>query len=116
VDAGAAFNVLHVCGKELRLESYADYPSHAVNWAAQSGNPSLAEGKSIFNRTVMGGLDQEGAILTGRRESVEEEVVRALREVGTRGFILGAGCALTKRVPSERIAWVRKSLTRTSPC
>jgi len=108
-EAGATFNLLHVCGKELRLEAYADYPSHAVNWAPQSGNLSLAEGRRLFGRTIVGGLDQSGPILTGTREQVTEEVENAIGEMGTRGFILGAGCALTSSVSPERIHWVREA-------
>ena len=109
-DAGATFNVLHACGKELRLGPYADYPSHAVNWAAQSGNLSLREGKRLFKRTIMGGLDQQGPILTATQKEVTQEVESVVDGVGERGFILGAGCALTRKVPSERILWVRDVL------
>jgi uroporphyrinogen decarboxylase len=109
-DAGATFNVLHACGKDLRLGPYADYPSHAVNWAPQSGNLSLREGRRLFNRTMMGGLDQAGPILTGTEKEVTQEVERAIDGVGDRGFILGAGCALARKVPPERILWVRDAL------
>ncbi len=108
-DAGAAFNLLHLCGEGLRLEAYADYPAHAVNWAPQRGNSSLSEGRRIFKRTIVGGLDEAGPILTGPRELVVTEVERAIGEVGTRGFILGAGCALTRSVSPERIQWVREA-------
>ncbi len=109
-DTGGTFNVLHVCGKNLRLGPYVDYPSHAVNWAPQSGNLSLPEGRRLFRRTIMGGLDQGGPILAGTHREVTEEVSRAIDEVGERGFILGAGCALTRKVSSGRILWVRDAL------
>lgn len=109
-DAGAAFNVLHTCGKNLRLGSYADYPSHAVNWAPQSGNLSLEEGRRLFGRPIMGGLDQGGAILTGSKSEVTDEVRNVVGRVGERGFILGAGCALTRKVSADRILWVRDAL------
>ena len=112
-NSGATFNLLHVCGNDLRLEAYRDYPAHAVNWAPQSGNTGLAEGKKLFKRTVVGGLDQAGPLITGTREVVIAEVRKTIAEMGTRGFVLGAGCALQGRVPVERINWVREALRTT---
>ncbi len=109
-NAGATFNILHVCGKELRLQAYAEYPSHAVNWAPQSANLSLQDGARLFKRTIIGGLDQEGPLLNGTRRAVTDEVVRAVEEHGRRSFILGAGCALTRRVHPHRVRWVRDAL------
>lgn len=109
-DAGATFNVLHVCGKNLRLEPYADYPSQVANWAPQSGNLSLQEGRRLFKRTIMGGLDQGGPILTGTEKEVMQEVESVVDAAGERGFILGAGCALSRKVSAERILWVRDAL------
>jgi uroporphyrinogen decarboxylase len=109
-DAGGVFNLLHICGKDLRLEAYADYPAHAVNWAPQLGNLSLKEGRELFRRTIVGGLDQAGAIVAGTEAEVVAEVNAAIREMGQTSFMLGPGCALTSRISPERIRWVREAL------
>lgn len=107
--AGAEFNLLHICGAGQRLESYVDYPVQAVNWAPQMNNLSLAEGRKLFMQTILGGMDQHGAIRTGPREAVEQEVSQVLKEIGRESFILGAGCAVVGEVPTEHFVWAREA-------
>ena len=109
-EAGAAFNLLHVCGENLRLQEYAEYPAHAVNWSPQLGNLSLAQGRRVFNRTITGGIDQNGAIIHGSQKDVSAEVLKAVDEMGTTGFMLGAGCALAEAVPTPRLSWVKQAV------
>ena len=109
-EAGATFNLLHVCGENLRLQEYADYPAHAVNWSPQLGNLSLAQGRRLFNRTITGGMDQNGAIIHGSQKDVSAEVLKAIDEMGTTGFMLGAGCALAEPVPTRRISWAKQAV------
>jgi uroporphyrinogen decarboxylase len=108
--AGAEFVLLHICGANQRLEFYTDYPSQVVNWAPQQGNLSLKEGQALFNRTVMGGLDQNGALSTGPRAAIEAEVQAVLAEMGTQRFILGAGCAVAGPPPLEHYVWAKEAL------
>lgn len=105
--AGATFNLLHVCGAAQRLEAYAGYPVDVVNWAPQMGNPSLVEGRRLLGKTVLGGLDQSGPLSTASRPAIEHEVREAVATVGARGFMLGAGCAVTGEVDPEVFAWAR---------
>jgi uroporphyrinogen decarboxylase len=109
-EAGAWFNLLHVCGENVRLPAYTDYPAQAVNWAAQLGNLNLSEGRKLFKRTVVGGMKQDGVLLSGSQEDILSEVRLAVREIGSTGFMLGAGCALTKAVPAERLLWAKEAL------
>src|SRR2546428_1548910 len=103
-EAGATFNLLHVCGEKVRLQEHADYPAHAVNWSPQLGNLSLAQGRRAFNRTITGGIDQNGAIIHGSQSNGSAEDRKAIAEMGTRGFMLGAGCALAQPVPARRLS------------
>lgn len=110
-EAGATFNLLHICGESIRLPLYADYPAHAVNWAPQLGNLSLSEGKALFQRAIVGGVDQRGPIVTGPRSAIETEVHRALDEMGTVGFMVGAGCTVPSDIPIEHLVWAREAVT-----
>ncbi len=110
LDAGSEFNLLHMCGGGLRMDAYKDYPAHAVNWATQANNPSLADGRNIFSQTLVGGMDQAGALVTGAPEDVESEVRLALAEAGGLNFILGAGCALVGEAPTQNLAFAREAL------
>ena len=105
--AGATFNLLHVCGAGQRLEAYAGYPVDVVNWAPQMGNPSLIEGRRMLGKTVLGGLDQSGPLSTASRPAIEHEVREVVAASGARGFMLGAGCAVTGEVDPEVFAWAR---------
>ncbi|MFW6115811.1 MAG: uroporphyrinogen decarboxylase family protein, partial [Chloroflexota bacterium] len=110
--AGASFNLLHVCGQQVRLRAYAHYPAHAANWGPQHHNPGLAEGKAILGRTVIGGVDERGPIVTGPRAAIEAEVSATINAMGTRGFIIGAGCTVPDDVPVEHLIWARAAAAR----
>ena len=109
--AGATFNLLHVCGADQRLEAYAGHAVDVVNWAPQMGNPSLVEGRRLLGKTVLGGLDQSGPLSTASRPAIEREVREAVAAFGARGFMLGAGCAVTGEVDPEVFAWARDAAT-----
>jgi len=113
-DSGASFNLLHICGEGIRLEAYADYPAHAVNWATQLNNLSLANGRRLFRRTVVGGVDQRGPIVTGSRKEIAAEVGRAIVEMGTTGLMIGAGCTVPSETPIERLVWAREAVAQVS--
>ena len=64
----------------------------------------------MFNRTITGGIDQNGAIIHGSQKDVSAEVLKAVDEMGTTGFMLGAGCALAEAVPTPRLSWVKQAV------
>jgi hypothetical protein len=55
-------------------------------------------------------MKQDGALVSGSKEDIVSEVQRAVREMGSTGFMLGAGCALAKAVPAERLLWAKQAL------
>jgi uroporphyrinogen decarboxylase len=103
--AGSSFDLLHICGAGLRLEGYADYPAHAVNWAPQLANLSLSGGRALFGRPIVGGVDQRGPIVAGPRDRIVAEVQAAVAEVGRAGFIVGAGCTVPNDIVVPHLAW-----------
>ncbi len=107
--AGATFNLLHICGPGIRLEEYSGYPAQAVNWAPQLGNLSLRRGKELFQRTVVGGVDQRGPIVDGTPAEIAAEVHAAIAEVGSAGFILGAGCTVPSDIRIENLVLARQA-------
>jgi len=112
--AGGTCNILHICGKEQRLESYVDYPAQVVNWAPQLDNPSLQEGKKLFKQAILGGVDQRGVITTGPRQAIEAEVHSVLETIGLQHFILGPGCAVIGSKSTEHFVWAREAAIRSS--
>jgi uroporphyrinogen decarboxylase len=110
--AGASFDLLHICGANLRLDGYAHYPAHAANWATQLGNPSLSAGRGVFGRPIVGGVDQRGPIVGGSRQAIAAEVQAAIAEAGRSGFIVGAGCTVPNEISVEHLAWAIEAAHR----
>jgi uroporphyrinogen decarboxylase len=100
----AWFNVLHLCGSNLNFGLARDLPAQAVSWSIHNrGNPSLAEGREIAGRAVMGGLAQRATLVYGPPPRVEEEARAAVRETGGRGLLLAPGCSVPPRVRSVNL-------------
>lgn len=97
------FNLLHICKDHIRLPLYVDYPAHAVNWAATKHNPSLKEGKDLFKRTIVGGMDDRGVMVTGSPSEITATAEAVIRDFGPNGFMLGADCTLPTDVPIDNI-------------
>lgn len=102
----AEYLVGHFCGANLNLERFTDYPVHLANWAYQSNNPSLRQGQAILGGvSVLGGLDERGALVFGPRQALQREIERALAEMGAEGFMLGAGCTVPNDAPVENLVY-----------
>ena len=101
----AWFNVLHLCGSNLNFGLARDLPSHAVSWSIHNqGNPTLAEGRQIAGRAVMGGLSQRATLVYGPTPKIEAEARRAIEETGGRGLLLAPGCSVPPRVREINLA------------
>lgn len=109
-EAGASFNLLHICGRGVRLHDYVGYPTHAVNWGPQHENPSLAEGRALMGQTVIGGVDERGPIVTGPRVAIEAEVKATINAIGATEFMLGAGCTVPDDINVEHLIWAREAV------
>ena len=98
VDGKAPFNLLHICSEKTHFDNYRDYPADAVNWAVTlPGQLSLSEGKKFFNKPVVGGLDNNGVLVSGPEDAIRKAVKDVIEETGREGILLGANCT----VPSE---------------
>ena len=97
-------NILHICRDNIRLHLYSNYPGNAVNWAATAqNNIPLSAGKKLFNRTILGGMDNRGVIVDGKPEEITARVHTILAEFGTENLILGADCTLPTEINIEHI-------------
>ena len=101
----AWFNAVHLCGSHLHFGLARDLPAQAVSWSVHNqGNPSLAEGRRIGGRPVMGGLGQRSSLLYGLPAEVEAEARRAIAETGGRGLFLAPGCSVPTRARDMNLA------------
>jgi len=98
------FNILHICQDKARLHLYSDYPGNVVNWAATAQhNVPLPGGKKLFNRSILGGLDNRGIIVDGTPDEIRRAVHEVISSFGTRGLIIGADCTLPTEINVENI-------------
>jgi uroporphyrinogen decarboxylase len=103
--ADAWFNVVHLCGSNLNFGLARDMPAQAISWSVHNqGNPSLAEGRKISGRPVMGGLGQRSSLLYGPPAEVEAEARKAVEETGGRGLLLAPGCSVPTRAKDANLA------------
>ena len=99
------FNVVHLCGSHVHFDLSREMPVGAVSWSVHNqGNPSLAEGRQISGKAVMGGLGQRTTLIYGPPASVESEARRAIGETGGRGLILAPGCSVPPRARDANLA------------
>ena len=97
------FNLLHICGDNMRLALYADYPSQTVNWAATKHNLNLKQGYSLFRRPVVGGLNDRGVVVNGSHTEIQAAVRQAVSDFGKRSLIVGADCTFPTDIDVNNI-------------
>jgi uroporphyrinogen decarboxylase len=101
----AWFNTVHLCGSNLNFGLSRDLPAPVVSWSVHNqGNPSLAEGRVVSGKTVMGGLGQRTTLLFGSAASVDAEARAAVGEVGGKGLLVAPGCSVPPRARDANLA------------
>jgi uroporphyrinogen decarboxylase len=97
-------NVLHNCGAGVYFDLLADYPVHALSWAATlPENPSLAEGLARTKKAVMGGISEKTTLPDGTLEDVANAVREALMETKGVRHLLAPGCSIPPRTPPANL-------------
>lgn len=107
-------NIIHICGygpytNDLRY--YKDYKAKVYNWAVNTENISLSEGKELFNDAcIIGGFDNSaGAVLDiGSEEEVSDTIEDIIEEVGKKGIIIGADCTISEEIGHRRFSLVKR--------
>ena len=102
------YNILHLCGEpeyeyKVHLDRFADYPGAMINWAIYPNNYEIERGIDLFQRPILGGLDNHGVMAHGTNEEVTEAVEILLDKYGTLGFAVGADCSIESELCKGRI-------------
>jgi uroporphyrinogen decarboxylase len=97
------FHLLHICKDHIRLPLYADYPAHAVNWAATKHNLNLKQGRDLFKRTIVGGFGDRGLIVDGPADAIRAQVRAIISDFGVRGLMIGADCTVPTDIDVSHI-------------
>lgn len=93
------FNILHICGEpeygfKTELNRFREYPGAMVNWSVKDNGLSLAEGKKLFGRPILGGLNNRGHILSGDDDAIRAEVKASIDGFGSANMMIGADCTI----------------------
>ena len=104
----AEFNLLHVCGDHNMLLDLADYPVHAVNWAATSPtNPSIGEAAAKLKPALVGGISREALTASSPEEAIRE-AKQARAQTGGKHWALGPSCSIPVDSHPETIQALRE--------
>ncbi|MDR3248017.1 MAG: hypothetical protein LBT39_04450 [Treponema sp.] len=92
-------NILHICGEpeyqfRTQPEWYKNYPAAIVNWSVKDTGLSLREGRDLFKKPILGGMNNKGNILKGTDDEIRTEVEQVFKGIGPEGFMLGADCTV----------------------
>jgi uroporphyrinogen decarboxylase len=110
----AEFHVLHVCRQNNLLRAVKDYPVHAFSWDPRAaGNPSLAEGKQIINRSavaVIGGMAHDRSLVESTPAQLAAEVKGMRVALGKKGWMVGPGCTFPPETPEANLQAIRDAV------
>lgn len=111
---GAPFNLLHICGQAVYLDAVADYPVHALNWAALGQlNPTLGEVNGHGRHALVGGVDELETLRHGTPDAVIREAKSAIQATNGRHFLLTPGCGVSVDTPAANLHALRLAAARS---
>ena len=112
IQAGATFNILHICRENVIFDLLADYPVEVISFnSTSSQNPTLREAMARTEKALWGGIDHTQTLMHGPIEAIEKEVQEAIEQTGGKRFILGPGCAISSKVPENHLRAIQKLLS-----
>lgn len=97
----SVFTMLHLHGRRLMFNLASNWPVHAVNWYDRDTHPTLADGRNLSNKCVMGGVDHEKTLATGTEANIAGEVQEAVDQCFGRGVMITPGCAVSLKTPAK---------------
>lgn len=93
------YNIVHICGEpdyeyKTQVAWFTGYTGDLFNWSIKDTGVSLDDGKSLFKKPILGGLDNRGCVLNGPDDQIPQKVGAVIDGFGQKGFMLGADCTL----------------------
>ncbi len=104
------FNIIHIHGKNVLFDRLAKYPGNCINWHDRLVGPSLKEARSITDKCLLGGIEENTVLLNGSADQVQNHVREAIELGGTRKLIIGPGCVADPRTSEENYFAARLAL------
>ena len=105
------FNVLHVCGKAVDFDRFANYPVHVINWADRYAGPPIADVANSLRPAICAGLDNLGTMVTGSPDDCARQVADALDQAAGRAIMIAPGCTFDdSTVPVRNLHAIRRAV------
>jgi uroporphyrinogen decarboxylase len=105
---GTWFNIFHLHGLKPMFKELERYPFQAVNWHDRRCGISLAEGRKLTDKILVGGIDEYGILKDASRKEIEAHLKDAVEQVPDGRLILAPGCVVPLTVDEGRFPWVRE--------
>lgn len=107
IEGNTSCNILHIHNAEGYYKDYSefvDYPAHIINTNPQLEDKFLSQKEiaSIFNKPILGGMDNNGIIVKGSKEDITAEVNKVISEAPEK-YILGATCTIPRGTEWKQI-------------
>ncbi len=103
-------NVLHLHGDLPMFKFVPELNAQVVNWDDQKSEPTLAQGKTLFDGAVCGGLAQWDHVHQGTPTTIREAARSAIHDTNGRRFILSTGCVSLITSPLSNLRAVREAV------
>ncbi len=109
--SGGRLNVLHVCGRAVNFNAFAEYPVHVFNWADRSSGPAIADVAATLKPAPCGGINQVTTLPASSAPACADEVRDAVAQAAGRPIIIAPGCTYDPdRVPHANLAAIRRAV------
>ena len=103
-------NVTHLHGDLPMFKFAPEFKAQVINWHDQKSEPTLAQGKMLFEGAVCGGLAQWDHVHQGTPNAIREAARAAIHDTNGRRFILSTGCVSPVTSPLSNLRAVREAV------
>lgn len=111
----AEFIVFHLHGTKPLFKYIAEnYPIDAINWHSQHTSPTIDEALKIFDKGLLGGIDETTTVRTGTPDQIREQLQRVMQISNSR-LMLAPGCVIPIDTPIENLRTVVEVIRNTPP-
>lgn len=104
------FNVIHLHGDLPMFKFAHELNAQVVNWHDQKSEPTLSQGKTLFDGAVCGGWDQWDHLHQGTPTTVREAARTAIADTNGRRLILATGCVTLVTSPLSNLRAAREAV------
>ena len=104
------FNIMHMHGNAPMFELMEKYPVQAINWHDQLVDISLADGRRMSDKLLIGGVEELKVLAEADQEQLRAHLKSSLDQVPDGRLILAPGCCVPLYVPEDRLASAQEAL------